>query len=108
MKEPQQRYWVRFEKILGWDGQPLALDDESAEGAPAAAPSHPREAVLALLIGFKDRAKDPGQVADILSNQEIVLHEALDAPGACAIGVPHSTRDFGLHIEGQPFLGASG
>jgi len=52
VKEPQQRHRVPFEEILGRDRQPLTLDDKSAEGAPAGAPSCPGETALALLIGF--------------------------------------------------------
>ena len=74
------------------------------EGAPA----RPREAALALLVGFEDGAEDAGQVADILGDQEIVLHEALDAAAAGVVGVAHAGADLGLHVEGQALLGALG
>ena len=53
-------------------------------------------------------AEDAGQVAHILGDEEIALHEALDAQHADALGIAHALGQFGLHVEGQLFLGAAG
>ncbi len=60
------------------------------------------------LLGFELRAEDAGQIADILRDQEIVLHEALDAARASVVGIAHQPPDLALAIKGQPVLGATG
>jgi hypothetical protein len=50
----------------------------------------------------------PGQVADVLCLEEIVLHEPLDRALARAIGEVHPPRHFALEVESQPVLGAPG
>ena len=49
------------------------------------------------------RAQDRGQVADILGDQEVVLHEALDPARAGVVCVAHAAPDLGLHVEAEPF-----
>ena len=60
------------------------------------------------LVEFEDGAEDPGQIPDVLGNQKVVLHEALDASAAGVIRVTHSSTDLGLDVEGQPLLGTAG
>ena len=88
--------------------QPLAIEQEAAERPPPGAPAHPGKPALALLVGFEDRAEDPGQIADILGDQEIVLHEPFDPAASRIIGVAHPPRDFGLQVEGEALFGAAG
>ena len=60
------------------------------------------------VLGLELGAEDAGQVADLLGDQEVVLHEALDAARAGAVAVAHAPRDLRLHVEGQPLLGPAG
>src|SRR5215469_17781387 len=108
VKEPQQRHRILCEKIPARYGQPLAVEDKPAEQPPARAPTHPGEAALALLVGFEDRAEDPGQVADILGDEKIILHEPLDPTAPLIIDVAHPPSDFGLQVESEPLFGAAG
>src|SRR6266478_9578090 len=108
MKEPQERHRVLLEEILGRYRQPLAVKDETAELPPPGAPAHPGEPALALLIGFEDGAEDSGQIADVLGDQEIMLHEPLDPAAIRVIGVAHLPRDLGLQVESEPLFGATG
>src|SRR6202034_4387340 len=81
MEQAQQRRRIVLEETLVWDRQPLAVEHETVEGALGPAPAQPGEAALALLVGFEDGAEDPRQIADILGDEKIALHEALDAAG---------------------------
>jgi hypothetical protein len=104
VKQAQQPDRVFLEKILRGNRQAAAIEDERGDAAPPASPAQPRQSRL-FLIDLEDRAEDPGQVADILRNQEIVLHEAFDAAAAGMVGVAHTLADAGLHVEGQMLLG---
>ena len=53
-------------------------------------------------------AEDRGEVADVLGDQEVVLHEALDVLQARMLGVAEPHRDLALDVERQPLLGAAG
>ncbi len=57
---------------------------------------------------FQPRAENRGQVADVLGDQEVVLHEALDIlhAGMRRVAKPH--RDLALDVERKPFFGAAG
>ncbi len=48
------------------------------------------------------------QIADVLGDQEVVLHEALDILHAGMLGVAEPHRDLALDVERQPLLGAAG
>src|SRR5258708_5489012 len=60
------------------------------------------------LAVFQRRAQDGGEVADVLGDQEVVLHEALDVLHAGMLGVTEPHRDLALDVERQPLLGAAG
>ena len=47
-----------------------------------------------------------GEVADVLGDQEVVLHEALDRAQAAALHVAQPLGHRRLHVEGQPLLRA--
>ena len=57
---------------------------------------------------FQVRAQDGGQVADVLGDQEVMLHEALDVLLAGMLGIAEPHRDLALDVERQPLLGAAG
>ena len=63
--------------------------------------------MLGLLL-LQRRAEDAGQVADVLGDQEIVLHEALDRRQAGMAGVAEPFGDLALDVEMQPLLGLAG
>src|SRR5207245_10643972 len=107
MKEPQQPDRVFLEEILRRNSQPFAVYDKAAERAPAGAPTHPGKPPLVLLVGFENGAEDPGQVADVLGDEEVMLHEALDPAAARVGGVSHPPADLGLQVECPPLLGAT-
>ena len=60
--------------------------------------------LLILELGAQDR----GEIADVLGDQEIVLHEALDILHARMFGVAKPHGDLALDVERQPLLGAAG
>ena len=103
VKEPQHLDRPLAEGGLVGHVEAPALGDEPGDlAAPRAAP----EKGLALVALFERGAKDAGQIADVLGDQEVVLHEALDAQRARAVGIVQEPPDLGLHVEGQPLLGA--
>ena len=53
-------------------------------------------------------ADDRGEIADVLGDEEIVLHEAFDVGLAGARGVAEPFGDRALQIEAQALLGAPG
>ena len=90
------------------DAQPVALDHEAVDLAPAEAEAGQREARRPLLLLLERGAEDPGQRAHVLGDQVVALHEALDRPHPVALAVAHAPGDLGLQVEGQPVLGAAG
>ena len=108
LKETQERHRILLEEILGRYRQPIAVENETAELSPPGAPAHPGEPALALLVGFEDGAEDSGQVADVLGDQEIILHEPLDPAASRIIGVAHLPSDLGLQVESEPLFGTPG
>ena len=66
---------------------------------------HRRRLGLALL---ERGADDRGQVADVLGDQEIVLHEPFDVGLAGARRIAELAGDRPLHVEAQALLGAAG
>ena len=53
-------------------------------------------------------AQDGGQVADILGDQEVMLHEPLDVALARMLRIAEPHRDLALDVERQPLLGPPG
>ena len=105
----------RLKTFCVGDDDPVVVDDEIlglAERAPLRWPEPRHHAAehrhclgLAVLeLGAEDR----GEVADVLRDQEVVLHEALDVAQAGMRGVAEPHRDLALDIERQPFLRAAG
>ena len=60
------------------------------------------------VVDLERGAEDAGQVADVLGDEEVALHEALDAEHAGCVGVAEARGQLGLEVEGQPLLGAAG
>src|SRR6266851_2851372 len=53
------------------------------------------------------RADDGSQVADVLGDEAVVLHEALDLAQPRMLGVAEAERHLVLHVEGKALLGAA-
>ena len=80
------------EEIIGRHRQPAAIDHEAVErptrALAASPPPEPRPACRELLVEMGE--EHARQVADILRDQEIMLHEALDATCGRQVGVAHA------------------
>src|SRR5260370_699069 len=57
---------------------------------------------------FQLGAEDRGEIADVLGDQEIMLHEAFDILHAGMLGISEPDGDLALHVERQPLFGAAG
>ena len=53
-------------------------------------------------------AEDGGEIADILGDQEVMLHEPLDVAQTRMLGITEPHRNLALDVERQSFLGAAG
>ena len=59
------------------------------------------------LLHLQRRAQDRRQIADVLGDEEVVLHEALDGDQAAAVVVAELRGEPRLHIERQHLLRAA-
>ena len=92
---------VVVEEVLAFGQRPAA--------ARAKLRHHPAQHRRGLgLLVFELRAQDRGEIADVLGDQEVVLHEALDVLHARMLGVAEPHGDLALDVERQPLLGAPG
>ncbi len=96
------------------DVDAVVVDDEigrtgnlvvAAGGQAEQAVEHRRR--LAVMF-FQRSTEDARQVADVLGDQEVVLHEALDVLEARMGGVAEAPRHLALEVEGQALLLAAG
>src|SRR5690348_11272457 len=108
IKEPQQRDRIFRELILARDIESAGIDGEALDRFLAETPALQREFRLMAMLRFEHGAEDARQIADILRDEEVVLHEALDAARAGMGAIPHAGADFALPIERQPVFGAAG
>ena len=105
---------IALEHIERREIDAIVVDDEivaAAETSRGRRPQprhHPRQRRCGLgLLIFELGAQDRGEVADILCDQEVVLHEALDVLHPRMRGVAESLGDIALGIEGETLLGAA-
>ena len=106
MEEPDQVDRVFRERIIGGNRQALALEDEAVEVAALQREARQAETRRPLVLALDRSTEDAGQVADVLGDQVIVLHEALDAARAGVVAIAHAPADLALDVEGQPLLRA--
>ena len=94
------------------DAVVIDLEIDRVGERPRPPPQPAEEAVERLgrlgLPLFERGADDRGEVADVLGDEEIVLHEAFDVGLAGARGVAEPLGDRPLQVEAQPLLGAAG
>ena len=100
-EEPQHPHRVFLEGAFFFDRQAVAIENETVDlvlfenetGQPETPPAF-------LLLFLEDGAENPGQVTDVLGDQEVMLHEPLDALDTGAVGIFHPRADFVLDVEG--------
>ena len=104
----------RSKTVLVGDVDAVVVDDEigragnlavAAGGQAEEAVEHRRRLAVMLL---ERGAEDARQVADVLGDQEVVLHEALDVLEAGMGGVAEAAGHLALEVEGQALLLAAG
>ena len=116
MEHADQIDRIAREDMLIGDVDALAVDHEVLDAPDRRRPAREGQRldqarqgrrVLDFLL-LQRGAEDPRQVAHILCDQEIVLHEALDVlePGMGLVAEP--LGEVALDVEGQPFLGLAG
>ena len=89
------------------DDEVVAFDDRAAFHRTQSRHQAAQDRNALGVAVFQFRAEDRGEVADILGDQEVVLHEALDILQAGMLGVAEPHGDLALDIERQAFLGAA-
>ena len=105
---------VALEHLRPVDVEPPALLEEARPPAACASAARPgqeaRQAVRRFLacsassLAQKVRVSAP----DLLGDQEVAPHEALDRRGVAAVAIAHAPGDLRLQVEGQPLLGPAG
>ena len=105
---------IALEHILVGDVQPVVVDAEVGALAqlPALLPvqraQEPAESGRCLeLLHLQRRAQDRRQIADVLGDEKVVLHEAFDGDQAAAVVVTELRGEPRLHIERQHLLRAA-
>ena len=81
--------------------------ERAAAPAPEAAEDAVEDGQSLRLARLEFGADDRREVADILGDQEIALHEALDARQAAARRIADALGDDALQVEGQALLRAA-
>ena len=114
MKQADEVDRIADEDLLVGDVDAVVVDDEigGARDLAVAAGGQAEEAVehrrrLAVML-LERGAEDARQVADVLGDQEIVLHEALDVLQPGMGGVAEAAGHLALDVEGQALLLAAG
>ena len=115
IEDADQVDWIALEHIGGGNRDAVLIDDEVVafgELAPLQRPEfrhHAAQDRHALGVAvLQVRAQDGGEIADVLGDQEVMLHEALDILLAGMLGVAEPHGDLALDVERQPLLGAAG
>ena len=108
VKQPENIDRVVGEAVVFGQRHPVAFQFEPFRRAVKHRQSGQREARPAAMLGLQRRTENAREIADLLGDQIIVLHETLDRRGACAAPVSQHFADPLLHVEGQTFLAAPG
>ena len=115
MEDADQIDRVAFENVLVGDIDAVVVDDEvlalaeRMPGTRAKARHHAAEHRHGLGLAVLELgAQNGGEIADVLGNQEVMLHETFDItqPGVLGVAQPH--RDLALDLEGEPLLRPAG
>ena len=112
LKQADQVDGIALERLRVRDADAVVVDDEigivDARRAAAETPHQPVQHGPRLVMPRLERsADDGGEIADVLGDEKIALHEALDRGQAAMIGIADLRRDQPLHVERQALLGAA-
>ena len=115
MEEADEIDGIALEHLIVGDVQPLVVEHEGGEilhrppAPPRPAGKRAGEPRRHFRVNFFQRgADDGGQIADVLGDEKVVLHEALDLAQPRMLGVAEAERHIVLHVEGKALLGAPG
>jgi len=110
MEEADDVHRVLLEEGDIRDREAARLHGEAANDLLAAHRLHEAAdgGLLLFLLILEHGAEDARQIADILGDQEIMLHEALDGFQPAMFLIAETFGHFGLEIEGDALLGAAG
>ncbi len=95
------------ERLAPVHREPVALDRKPGD-VRVAAQGGQAEARPAPVVGLQLGAHDPGELAHVLGDQIVRLHQALDGAHARVVAIAHAPGDFALEVEGEPLLAAPG
>src|SRR5580704_1633612 len=113
-EQPDEIHGIALENVVADDVDPIIVDLEilsflDRAGAPPEAPDEAAERRRRFGVSLFERcAHDRGQVADILGDEEVVLHEPLDVDHPRPRRIAELTGDWPLNIEAQPLLRPTG
>ena len=105
LEQAEHRQRLALEQIGLGGGDPATLDHHAVDPAPPEAEPGETQARPAPVLLLERGAEDPGQRADLLGGQVVVLHEALDAARPLVVPVAQAPGDLGLEVEGEALLG---
>ena len=94
-----------LDRVVVYGGLVLEIQSTAVNSKPLDDPGHggegrkPEPRLVLLLLHH--RAQNSREVADVLGDQEVMLHEAFHGLRAFAVAIIHSARDGLLHIEGK-------
>ncbi len=113
-EEPYEVHAITLEHVRVGDVQPIVVDAKLGARAhltprlPIERPEQPAQPRRRLeLLHLQGCAQDRRQIADVLGNEEVVLHEALDRAQAAALAVAELLCQPGLHVESEDLLGTA-
>ncbi len=105
VEQPEHRQGLALEQIGLGGRDPAALDLHAVDPPPPEAEPGKTQARPAPVLLLEGGAEDPGQRADLLGDQVVMLHEPLDAARPLVVPVTQMLGDLRLQVEGQALLG---
>ena len=113
-EQPDEVHRIALEGVIADNVDAIVVDleilgvrDRAGASAQASDEAAERRRPLGLTV-LKRRAYDRGQIADVLGDEEIVLHEPLDVDQPRAGRIAKLTGDRPLNVEAQPLLRPAG
>ncbi len=113
-EQPDQVDRIAFERVVADDVDAIVVDLEilgvrDRAGSTPQAPDEPAKRGRSLRVPILERrADDRGQIADVLGDEEIVLHEPLDVDQPRAGRIAELTGDRALDVKTQPLFCPAG
>src|SRR5271170_6883064 len=113
-EQPDQIHGIALKNVGADDVDPIIVDLEILSfpdhaGAPPQTAHEAAECGRRFGVSLLERrAHDCGQVADVLGDEEVVLHEPLDVDQPRPRRIAELTGDRPLNVEAQPLLRPTG